>query len=71
LIEIGSISIFCLFRQQKGLLKLIATHKHLRNIDCLTTHTACLVCFSSSVNGRSKRKGKKKEKEKEKKPINY
>ncbi len=33
-------------------------HRHLSNIDCLTAHTACLVCFSSSVNGRSKRKRK-------------
>ncbi len=27
-------------------------------LDCLTAHTTCLVCFSSSVNGRSKRKRK-------------
>jgi hypothetical protein len=36
-------------------------HRHLRNIDCLMACTACLVCFSSSVNGRSKRKRKRKE----------
>jgi hypothetical protein len=36
-------------------------HGHLSNIDCLTARTACLVCFSSSVNGRSKRKRKRKE----------
>ncbi len=29
--------------------------KHLSNIDCLTAHTACLVCFISTV-GRSKKK---------------
>ncbi len=38
------------------------THKHLRNIDCLTACTPCLVCFIGTVNGRSKKK-------KEKKPI--
>ncbi len=31
-------------------------HRHLRNIDCLTAHTACLVCFITTVNGCSKRK---------------
>jgi hypothetical protein len=36
-------------------------HKHLSNIDCLTARTACLVCFSSSVNSRSKIKIKIKE----------
>jgi hypothetical protein len=36
-------------------------HRHLSNIDRLTVHSACLVCFSSSVNGRSKRKRKRKE----------
>ncbi len=29
-------------------------HRHLSNIDCLMVHTACLVCFISTVNGRSK-----------------
>jgi len=31
-------------------------HKHLSNIDSLMAHTACLVCFISTVNGRSKKK---------------
>ncbi len=39
-----------------------ADHRHLKNIDCLTARTACLVCFISTVNGHSKKK-------KEKKPI--
>jgi hypothetical protein len=30
-------------------------HRHLRNIDCLMAHTACLVCFISTVNGCSKK----------------
>ncbi len=34
-------------------------HRHLRNIDCLTEHTACLVCFISTVNGRSKKRKKR------------
>jgi hypothetical protein len=34
------------------------THRHLSNIDFLTVHTTYLVCFCSSVNGRSKRKRK-------------
>ena len=29
--------------------------RHLSNIDCLMAHTACLVCFISTVNGRSKK----------------
>ncbi len=37
-------------------------HRHLRNIDCIMARTACLVCFISTVNGRSKKK-------KEKNPI--
>jgi hypothetical protein len=37
-------------------------HRHPRNIDCLMTLTAWLVCFISTVNSRSKKK-------KEKKPI--
>ncbi len=37
-------------------------HRHLSIIDCLTTRTACLVRFISTVKGRSKKK-------KEKKPI--
>jgi hypothetical protein len=35
-------------------------HKHLRNIDCLTVHTACLVCFIITVNGHSKTKKKRR-----------
>jgi hypothetical protein len=31
-------------------------HRHLTNIDCLTATTACLVCFSSTLNGRSEKK---------------
>ncbi len=30
-------------------------HRHLSNINCLTAHTACLVCFISTVNGCSKK----------------
>ncbi len=30
-------------------------HRHQSNIDCLMAHTACLVCFSSNVNGCSKK----------------
>ncbi len=33
-------------------------HRHLSNIDCLMAHTACLVCFISTVNGHSKKKKK-------------
>jgi hypothetical protein len=36
-----------------------STHRHLRNIDCLTAHTACLVCFISTVNSRSKQRKKR------------
>jgi hypothetical protein len=36
-------------------------HRHLRNIDCLTACTNCLVCFISTVNSHSKRKRKRKE----------
>jgi hypothetical protein len=32
-------------------------HRHLSNIDCLMAHTACLVCFISTVNGPSKKGG--------------
>ncbi len=31
-------------------------HRHLSNIDCLMACTACLVCFISTVNGRSKKR---------------
>jgi hypothetical protein len=41
-------------------LQLIVTnYRHITNIDCLTAHTACLVCFNSAVNGHSKKKIKK------------
>ena len=36
-------------------------HRHLSNIDCLMARTACLVCFISTVNGRSKKKKKKRQ----------
>jgi hypothetical protein len=29
--------------------------RYLSNIDCLTGHTACLVCFICTFNGRSKK----------------
>ncbi len=32
------------------------SHRHLSNTDCLMVHTACLVCFISTVNGRSKKR---------------
>ncbi len=41
----------------KQLKKMTTHHRHLSNIDCFMAHTACLVCFISTVNGRSK-KGK-------------
>jgi hypothetical protein len=34
-------------------------HRHLRNIDCLTARTACLVCFIGTVNGPSKKRKKR------------
>jgi hypothetical protein len=37
-------------------LGLTLKHRHLRNIDCLIVHTACLVCFISTVNGSSKKR---------------
>jgi hypothetical protein len=33
-----------------------------KNIDCLMVHTACLVCFISTINGRSNNKRKEKKK---------
>ncbi len=33
-------------------------HRHLSNINCFTVHTACRVCFISTVNGRSKKERK-------------
>jgi hypothetical protein len=35
---------------------MLPAHRHLSNIDCLMAHTACLVCFISTINGRSKKK---------------
>jgi hypothetical protein len=34
------------------------THRHLSNIDCLTAHTAWLICFISTVNGHSKKRSR-------------
>jgi hypothetical protein len=34
--------------------------RHLSNVDCLKAHTACLVCFISTVNGHCKKRKKKK-----------
>jgi hypothetical protein len=34
------------------------SHRHLSIIDCLMAHTACLVCFISTVNGGSKKERK-------------
>ncbi len=36
-----------------------SNHRHLRNIDCLTVRTVCLVCFISTVNGCIKKEKKK------------
>jgi hypothetical protein len=38
-----------------------STHRHQSNIDCLMARTACLVCFISTVNGRSKKIKKEEE----------
>jgi hypothetical protein len=35
--------------------RLDSNHRHLSDIDCLMARTACLVCFISTVNGRSKK----------------
>jgi hypothetical protein len=32
------------------------THRHISNIDCLKVHTACFVCFISTVNGHRKKR---------------
>ncbi len=42
-----------------SIIKLHWHHRHLRNIDCLVGCTACLVSFTSTVNGHSKKKGLK------------
>jgi hypothetical protein len=34
-----------------NIVRLSNTHRHLSNEDCLKEHTACLVCFISTVNG--------------------
>ncbi len=34
----------------------VPSHRHLRNIDCLMARIACLVCFISTVNSRSKKR---------------
>ncbi len=53
--------IIFLLRNHKSIFLMIITinqcfdHRHLRNIDCLMAHTACLVCFISTVNGCSKK----------------
>ncbi len=31
-------------------------HRHISNIACLMAHTACLVCFISTVNGHNKKR---------------
>jgi len=38
---------------------LSSVHWHLSNINCLMAHTACFVCFISTVNGPSKKKERK------------
>jgi hypothetical protein len=42
-----------------SIIKLHWHHRHLRNIDCIMACTACLVSFTSIVNGHSKKKGLK------------
>jgi len=41
----------------RGICFITFVHRHLNlsNIDCLMVCTACLVCFISTVNGRSKK----------------
>jgi hypothetical protein len=43
---------FLCWDDQGGLSK---DHRHLSNIDCIMMYTTCLVCFISTVNGRSKK----------------
>jgi hypothetical protein len=38
---------------------LSGVHRHLSNINCLMAHTACFVCFISTVYGPSKKKERK------------
>jgi hypothetical protein len=40
-----------ILRVQMGL-----DHRHLGNVDCLMVHTACHVCFTSTVNDCSEKK---------------
>jgi hypothetical protein len=49
---------FCQVKHRHKCLSVYQDHRHQSNIDFLMVGTACLVCFSSSVNGRSKRKRK-------------
>jgi hypothetical protein len=42
--------------QIEMILSMPHAHKHLSNIDRLMAHTACLACFTSTVNGRSKKR---------------
>ncbi len=38
---------------------IMKSHRHLSNIDCLTAHTPCLVCFFSTANGCNKKEKKR------------
>ncbi len=49
-----SIFLRCLCLYPKS--QVMQSHRHLSNIDCLMVHTACLVCFISTVNERSKQR---------------
>jgi hypothetical protein len=65
-----SLSLFLVFNlEQKNFLfltghvnnvKLWSIHRHLRNIDCLTARTACLVMNVSFVSCRSRKKKKRR-----------
>jgi hypothetical protein len=46
-------------QQIHSMLSVSFKHRHIRIIDCLTAHTACLVCFISTVNGHNKKEEKK------------
>jgi hypothetical protein len=48
-------------RRREKMVRVGFDHRHLRNIDWLMAGIACLVCFISTVNGRSKRNRKRKE----------
>jgi hypothetical protein len=47
---------FISYEENKVLWLSFFSYRHLSNIDCLTVRTACLVCFISTVNGRSKKR---------------